>query len=66
MQRNRAVPATMAVTLLITMLTGCTRQPARNAENSSYFGLSGRKIVSPDMNILRNQASLASKSGLNH
>ena len=46
-------------------MTGCTRQPSNNSQNPDYFGLSGQKIPQPNMDILRNQAALASKMNVN-
>ncbi len=56
----------IATILSTALLAGCARQPAQNAQNSNYFGLSGRTIPQPDMSIMRNQAAIASQLGVNH
>ncbi len=66
MKRSETLVWVIAAILSTTLLAGCARQPAQNAQNSTYFGLSGRNIPQPDMNIMRNQAAIASELGVNH
>ncbi len=66
MKRSFARVWVVAAILSTAMIAGCARQPAQNAQNSTYFGLSGRNVPQPDMSIMRNQAALASQLGVNH
>lgn len=66
MKRSSARIWVVAAILSTAILAGCARQPSQNTRNSAYFGLSGKAIPQPDMNIMRDQAAVASQLGVNH
>lgn len=66
MKRSMVRVWAIAAMLSTAFIAGCARQPAQNAANSTYFGLSGRSIPQPDISIMQNQAALASQLGVNH